>query len=131
MSQQILDRITATGNKRILCLDGGGIRGAVSLGYLQKLEGILSERYKIPNFKLCQYFDLIAGTSTGSIIATALAMGMRVDEIMRKYVQLGKEVFYDPQPLLFNKTKYDGSDLEAQLEKLFKQEKLDSNSLLN
>ena len=58
--------------KRILSLDGGGIRGALTLGYLQKIETILASRTKDPEkFRLYQYFDLIGGTSTGSIIAAA------------------------------------------------------------
>ena len=58
--------------KRILALDGGGIRGAITIGYLEQMEKILSERYKDfikpSDFRLCDYFDLIGGTSTGSII---------------------------------------------------------------
>ncbi len=75
--------------KRILALDGGGIRGALTLGYLQKIEDILKAKSSAPsNFRLCQHFDLIGGTSTGSIIAAALAIGMRVSEIKELYFEL-------------------------------------------
>ncbi len=80
--------------KRILALDGGGLRGILSLAVLQKIEDILGERHKNQKeFRLCHYFDLIAGTSTGAIIAAALAKGSSVEEIRRKYMVLGEKVF--------------------------------------
>jgi predicted acylesterase/phospholipase RssA len=82
------------GPKRILTLDGGGLRGIVSLGYLARLESILRSRYRAgDDFRLCHYFDLIAGTSTGAIIAAGLATNMRVTEITDEYLKLGREVF--------------------------------------
>lgn len=85
--------------KRILSLDGGGIRGAITIGYLEEMEKILSERYKNfidpAQFRLCEYFDLIGGTSTGSIIAACLAIGMTVKEIKEKYFKLGGMIFED------------------------------------
>jgi patatin-like phospholipase/acyl hydrolase len=48
---------------------------------------------KDPGFRLCHYFDLIAGTSTGAIIAAALALGMTVAEVIGHYQKLGREVF--------------------------------------
>src|SRR6187431_1106664 len=82
-----------TGPKRILALDGGGIRGALTLGYLKKIETILREKEGNPNLLLSDYFDLIGGTSTGSIIATALAIGKSVDEIVKLYMDLGGKIF--------------------------------------
>jgi predicted acylesterase/phospholipase RssA len=80
--------------KRILALDGGGLRGILSLGFLQKIETILRQRHgNNGDFRLSHYFDLIAGTSTGAIIATALAMGWTVEEIRKKYLELGGRVF--------------------------------------
>ncbi len=82
------------GPKRILALDGGGIRGIVTLGYLLQIEGILRNRVGgDPEFRLADYFDLIAGTSTGAIIAAGLARGMRVKDIDDIYMRLGREVF--------------------------------------
>lgn len=55
--------------KRILALDGGGLRGILTLGILQKIEDLLRERHRGgDDFRLDHYFDLIAGTSTRSII---------------------------------------------------------------
>lgn len=78
------------GPKRILALDGGGIRGALTLGYLKRIEGILQSAHGT-DYRLCDYFDLIGGTSTGSIIASGLALGMSVDEIWSRYKELGEK----------------------------------------
>ena len=59
---------------RILALDGGGAKGFYTLGVLRELEAFLRS-------PLCEKFDLIYGTSTGSIIAALLALGMTVDEV--------------------------------------------------
>ena len=82
------------GPKKILALDGGGIRGALTLGYLQRTEELLRQRQGgDTSFRLCDYFDLIGGTSTGSIIAACLAIGMSVEEIREKYFELGGRIF--------------------------------------
>ena len=88
------EHLFGDGPKRILALDGGGIRGALTLGYLAEIESILRERAGgDPNFRLCDYFDLIGGTSTGSIIATGLALGFSVAELTVMYQALGADVF--------------------------------------
>jgi hypothetical protein len=81
------------GPKRILALDGGGIRGVLTLEYLEIIEALLRQRQNDPNLLLCDYFDLIGGTSTGSIIAAGLACGMSVKEIKELYYGLGAKVF--------------------------------------
>ena|GEM_PF-307673 len=80
--------------KRILSLDGGGVRGIFTLGYLERIEELLRQRHgRSPGFRLCHYFDLIAGTSTGAIIAACLAKGMAVKEIQELYRTMGRKVF--------------------------------------
>ena len=70
------ERIKATGPKKILALDGGGIRGNLTLEILQKIESILKDQTGGDDeFVLADYFDFISGTSTGAIIAAALALG--------------------------------------------------------
>jgi predicted acylesterase/phospholipase RssA len=97
MAYRILTRdehFTAPGPKRILALDGGGLRGILTLGVLRRVETLLRERHGGDvGFRLCHYFDLVAGTSTGAIIAAALASGMTVDEVVGHYQKLGREVF--------------------------------------
>jgi uncharacterized protein len=92
MSDKLLARLDAPGPKRILALDGGGIRGAITLGFLKQLEDTVKERLG-PEARLCDYFDFIGGTSTGSIIAALLAVGKKVSEIQQLYLQLGERVF--------------------------------------
>jgi hypothetical protein len=74
----------------MLALDGGGIRGLVTLGILEHLEKQVSER---TGLKLGDYFDYIAGTSTGAIIAAGLACGMTVAELVDFYRSSGKQMF--------------------------------------
>jgi len=84
----------APGPKRILALDGGGLKGILTLGFLDRIEQVLRKRHgDSPDFRLSHYFDLIAGTSTGAIIAAALGMGMTVEEITALYLKLGRGVF--------------------------------------
>ncbi|HTJ93986.1 MAG TPA: patatin-like phospholipase family protein [Pararobbsia sp.] len=79
--------------KRILSLDGGGLRGVLTLEFLGEIEALLKKRAGREDFRLCDYFDLIGGTSTGSIIAAGLACGMTVDELKTLYRDLGASVF--------------------------------------
>ena len=79
--------------KRILALDGGGLRGVLTLEYLAVIEDVLRKRSGRNDFRLCDYFDLIGGTSTGSIIAAALACGLSVTELKQLYREIGKNVF--------------------------------------
>lgn len=107
--------------KRILSLDGGGLRGILSLGVLEKVEDLLRERHGSGDrFRLCHYFDLIAGTSTGAIIAAALAQGWSVGELTEKYFSLGRRVF---ERSLFRqlllRAKYDEQALVTELKDVF------------
>lgn len=86
-------RLRELGPKRLLALDGGGIRGLITLGFLSRIEAILRERLRRPDLVLSDYFDLIGGTSTGAIIAALLALGRPVEEIHRLYLSLGREAF--------------------------------------
>jgi hypothetical protein len=89
--QQHFDR--DAGPKRILALDGGGIRGILTLEYLAAVEAMLRKRYGKDDLLLCDYFDLIGGTSTGSIIAAGLACGMTVDALKKLYRGIGTDIF--------------------------------------
>jgi len=90
----LLERFDAKAPKKILSLDGGGIRGALTLGYLKKIEDILKAKHpENKNFRMSDYFDLIGGTSTGAIIASLLSLGKEVDEITDLYMDLGNKIF--------------------------------------
>ncbi|MEP6646419.1 MAG: patatin-like phospholipase family protein [Saprospiraceae bacterium] len=116
------DHLHGAGPKRILSLDGGGIRGVLTLGFLERLEEMLAKENNNPDFRLCDYFDLIGGTSTGSIIATALAIGMKASEIKHKYFELGSKIFGQKTGFfqyLFKGVKYDNKPLEIALKSYF------------
>jgi predicted acylesterase/phospholipase RssA len=93
-------RYAEPGPKRLLALDGGGIRGVMTLEILHRMESLLRDRYGgSPDFRLAHYFDYIGGTSTGAIIAAALARGMSVHDVRAFYSDFGREVFRK-RPLL-------------------------------
>src|SRR5688500_9537682 len=79
-------RYRAPGPRRMLALDGGGIRGVLTLCILKSIEKTVGQ-------PLGTYFDYIAGTSTGAIIAAGLARGMSVDELIGFYRKTGTEMF--------------------------------------
>jgi hypothetical protein len=94
MSETALaERLREPGGKRLLALDGGGIRGLITLGYLARIEEMLRRRYGKDDFVLADYFDLIGGTSTGAIIATLLALGFPVGKILELYRSVGRDAF--------------------------------------
>jgi hypothetical protein len=90
----LLARMDRPGPKRLLALDGGGIRGLITLEVLAEMESILRRKLGAgPGFVLADWFDYIAGTSTGAIIATALALGLRVSDIRNFYLTQGPSMF--------------------------------------
>ncbi len=76
--------------KRILSIDGGGIRGVLALEILRQIEAKVQQRHGVA---LHQYFDLIAGTSTGAIIATLICWGMPVEQIATLYRERARDIF--------------------------------------
>ena len=79
--------------KRLLSIDGGGIRGIVAAQILVEIEYSLRDYYQDDNYRLCHFFDLIGGTSTGSLIAAGLAKGMLAEDILKIYVKNGESIF--------------------------------------
>ncbi len=72
--------------RRILCIDGGGIRGAFPAAFLAEMERELDG-------PIGSYFDLIAGTSTGGILAIGLSLGFSASELLDFYEKRGPEIF--------------------------------------
>jgi predicted acylesterase/phospholipase RssA len=106
--------------RRMLALDGGGIMGLITLQVLARMEEQLagvSDRGD--KFRLCQFFDYIAGTSTGAIIAAGLAIGKKVSEIVDFYRDAGAEMF-EPSALLYRaRHLYEADPLRAKLSAVF------------
>lgn len=105
---------------KILSVDGGGIKGLYSAVILADFE----EKYG----KLSNHFDLICGTSTGGIIALALAAGIPAKEIVKMYSIEGPIIFPYRNKLLFSlhkvkqgilTSKYKETHLKSALEKVF------------
>lgn len=122
-------RFARGGRKRILALDGGGVRGLITLGVLESIERELADRAGRPDFVLSDYFDLIAGTSTGSIIAVGLAMGMKVDELVRLYLKYSPSIFPKTRRKGLLVNKYDAAPLEKLLAEVVGDEPLESQKL--
>ena len=112
----------------ILSIDGGGIRGVFAAQILK----CIKEELKI---KFFEKFDIIAGTSTGSIIAAGLAIDYPIEEIVDLYQKKGKKIFYRNYSEKFNwinwkgffKSKYTNKYLKQELSSVF-QDKTLSNT---
>src|SRR5258707_11878842 len=72
--------------RRILTIDGGGIKGVFPAAFLATLEDELGA-------PIADYFDLIAGTSTGGIIAIGLGLGLTARDLLRFYRETGARIF--------------------------------------
>lgn len=101
-------------NFKILSIDGGGIRGYYSALILKQIEDKIG-------IKLNEHFDLIAGTSTGSILASAIACGIPLDDVIKLYAEEGKEIFKKRFTSFkgLRKSKYDNSHLKSLLDDKF------------
>ena len=111
------DKANKSGPRKLLALDGGGIRGVITLEVLAKIESELQQKLgRGDDFLLADYFDYVAGTSTGAIIATCLSLGMRVAEIQKFYIDSGPAMF-DKNSLLkrYFKSKFRDEKLIAKL----------------
>jgi hypothetical protein len=110
------DRLQPKAQRKLLAIDGGGIRGVLALEILLKIERILSQGRK--DFRLSDYFDYISGTSTGGIIAAGLALGMSVTDILRFYEEAGAQMFKKANLLNRLKYKFEDEPLARQLKEV-------------
>lgn len=78
---------------RVLCLDGGGMRGVYTATYLNGLATIFGTKRKGVELDIGSAFNLICGTSTGAIVACALACGVPMSKVVDLYAQNGKKIF--------------------------------------
>src|SRR6516225_1995784 len=112
-------RIAQEGPKKLLAIDGGGIRGVLALEVLQRIEDLLKAGSGRADFRLADYFDYIAGTSTGGIIAAGLSIGMSVEEIQAFYQEVGGQMFVKANLLRRLRYKFEDEPLAAQLKQVF------------
>jgi len=117
----VLDKKNKPGPRKLLALDGGGIRGVMALEVLAKIEAELQQALgRGDDFVLADYFDYVAGTSTGAIIATCLSMGMRVDEVSDFYEKNGPAMFDKANLLRRFRNKFDDQKLKKKLQDVIK-----------
>ncbi|KIO25016.1 hypothetical protein M407DRAFT_244232 [Tulasnella calospora MUT 4182] len=108
---------------RVLSLDGGGVRGIISLIILEQIMHEVA-----PNARPCEWFDLIGGTSTGGLIAIMLGrLRMTIPECIAAYRELAQEVF-DVDAVrvavnLRNGAKFSGTKLQQAVEKVVNRHK--------
>ncbi|MCP5405898.1 MAG: patatin-like phospholipase family protein [Chromatiaceae bacterium] len=120
MNTRLKARIQAPGPKKILALDGGGIRGIMTVEVLAEMEEQL--RLKLgreDDFVLADYFDFVAGTSTGAILAACISIGMKMSDIRSFYTNSGKEMFDKAFLLKRFRYQYKDEKLAAKMQEVF------------
>jgi len=115
----LTDRIALPGPKKLLAIDGGGIRGVLALEVLQRIEDLLRQESGIEEFCLADYFDYISGTSTGGIIAACLSRGMSVADILKFYEEAGADMFTKANLLKRLRYKFESEPLALKLQEVF------------
>lgn len=109
------DKLAPAPTKKLLTCDGGGIRGILSLEIMGAIEKLLRDKLGDPKLVLSDFFDYVAGTSTGAIIATCIARGMAVDDIKKFYLTSGPAMFTRAGVLDRFRNKYKDEALAQQL----------------
>jgi uncharacterized protein len=99
---------------KMLAIDGGGIRGVFAISMLREIE----REYRQP---ISQMFDVIAGTSTGSIIAASCAIGITMDDLLHNYQQYGGKIFRKQAKVGLFKNVYNDRYLRKLLKNAFKE----------
>jgi hypothetical protein len=124
----LVERLATQLPKRILALEGLRIQTVTLLGYLQEIERLLQVRYSDAAFRLCDYFDLIAGTGFSAPLAVWLSQGQRVADVRLAFPRLisavlrSKRTFADFR-LLFQ-SRYSPELLRGELDVAFGDHKL-------
>ena len=114
-----LERLESGGKKKLLALDGGGIRGALTIEVLAEIEGMLREEYGDASLVLADYFDFVGGTSTGAILAASISYGMSMDQLRTFYQESGPVMFDKASLLRRFRYKYEDEALAEKLQSTF------------
>lgn len=121
-------RLFSTGKKRILTLDGGGVRGIVTIAFLKQMEAKLRDLTGQADLVLADVFDMVAGTSVGSMLATMIALGMDVGEIERVFREIAPKIF-DGRMTLLGQRRFNAVPLVNAVRSIVKNESLGSEKL--
>lgn len=114
-----LERLQAPGKKKLLALDGGGIRGALTIEVLAGIEEMLRTQLDDDDLVLSDYFDYIGGTSTGAILAALLSIGKSVGDIRDFYEESGAAMFEKSSLLARFRYQYEAQKLSDKLQAEF------------
>jgi len=98
MQNYSADTNAAEAPYRVLALDGGGVRGLYSATVLRTIARYYADQRHLTALDIGKGFNLITGTSTGGILACALAGGIAIDDIISLYRDVGPRIFRDPTP---------------------------------
>jgi hypothetical protein len=104
--------------RRLLAIDGGGLAGLIPAESLILIEQQLDQLTGSPQ-PLCDRFDLIAGTSTGAILAAGLALGLKAADLRDFYLKFGHEIFTKSWLPARFWHKYPSAPLEKHLKEVF------------
>ncbi len=117
--------------KRLLALDGGGVRGAISVAFLEEMERLLRQR-KGAQALLGDHFDLIGGTSTGAIIAGGLALGHSTRDLEDFYRNRAHLVFRHSISRMIPglRSRFDARALSVEIERVVGDKTLDTPDLI-
>jgi patatin-like phospholipase/acyl hydrolase len=120
MNEELIARMQSTGPKKILALDGGGIRGMMTVEVLAEIENMLRQKLgQGADFVLGDYFDFVSGTSTGAIIAACISIGMKVSDIRTFYISSGEEMFDKASLRKRFRYQYEDEKLAGKLQEVF------------
>jgi hypothetical protein len=87
------DKVHAVKPYRVLCIDGGGMRGIYTAALLDKLTNYYARIRDVEALDVGKGFDLIAGTSTGAILGCAAAIGRPMSSVVALYEEHGAAIF--------------------------------------
>lgn len=99
---------------KVLCIDGGGIRGVFAVAILQQIEEEMGK-------PIGEAFDVIAGTSTGAIIAASVALQIKMSDVLEEYKLFGKKIFMRQAKIGLFRTVYSDRYLRRFFQKAFGQ----------
>ncbi|MGG0719280.1 CBASS cGAMP-activated phospholipase [Robertmurraya massiliosenegalensis] len=97
---------------KVLCIDGGGIRGVFAVAILDEIEKELGK-------PVGEAFDMIAGTSTGAIIAASVALNNKMSEVLDNYKRYAEKIFLRQAKVGLFKTVYSDRYLRRFFQKAF------------
>ena len=121
-------RLFSPGKKRVLTLDGGGIRGIITVAFLKQMEATLRDMTGRRDLVLADVFDMVAGTSVGSMLATMISLGSEAAEIERVFLQIAPKIF-DGRMTLLGQRRFNATPLVNAVRSIVKNEPLGSEKL--